>query len=90
MCILPDYIALANCLLRIFVHLADLSPIDNELAVALACFHSMKYQRACKAVYSYLENRSDITFIGEPFPCDLTEVCQELLDDQEITKERYN
>lgn len=67
---------------------SDLSPVDNELAVALACFHNMKYQKACKAVYSYIENRSDITFIGEPFPCDLTEVCQELLDENEITKER--
>jgi len=43
---------------------------------------------ACKAVYNYLENHSDITFCGEPFPCDLTEVCKELLDDGIINQDR--
>ena len=39
-------------------------------------------------MYKFLENRSDITFIGDPFASDYTEVCQELVEDQIITPER--
>lgn len=61
---------------------------DDEFVVALTHFQNRKYPACCKAIYKYLENRSDITFIGEPFPSDFTEVCQELLEDNALTAEK--
>lgn len=56
--------------------------------VALSNFHNGKWIQCCRSIYKYLENRSDITFVGEPFPVDFTEVCQELLGDGMLTPER--
>ncbi|XP_067939671.1 uncharacterized protein [Watersipora subatra] len=67
----------------------DLNVDDDEFIVALTHFQNRKYVQCCKAIYRYLENRSDITFVGEPFAADFIEVCQELLEDQILTPERF-
>lgn len=76
-------------MLLCYLFVPDFSDNANEIAVALVCFNERKYVEACQAVYRYIENRSDVTFIGEPFPCDFIEVCQELLEEQVLTRERF-
>lgn len=68
--------------------MTDINPDDDELVVAVAHFQNQQYAQCCRAIYKYLENRSDITFVGEPFPTDFTEVCQEILDDGMLTHEK--
>jgi len=58
------------------------------LAASLAALHNGKFEEACKYLYKYFESKTDVTFVGEPFPWDLTDVCGELLESGEITPDR--
>ncbi|KAF6028843.1 hypothetical protein EB796_012828 [Bugula neritina] len=68
----------------------EANPAENELAASLAALHNGKFEEACKYLYKYFESKTDVTFIGEPFPWDLTDVCGELLESGEITPDRYH
>ena len=55
------------------------------LAMGVVNYQEGRYQQACQCIYKFLENRSDVTFIGDPMPCDLSEVCHDLLEDSAMS-----
>lgn len=61
---------------------------EDELAVAVMNIYSSKYDLACLAIYKYMENRSDITFVGEPYVSDFIEVGEELLEEELVSLSR--
>lgn len=68
-----------------WIAVLDVSSDDKgELAVAMMNYHTKSYQNVSKSICKFIENHSDVTFIGDPMPCDLSEVCHELLEDSTI------
>lgn len=69
-----------------FCYILDINACDRgELAVGVVNYQEGRYQQACQCIYKFLENRSDVTFIGDPMPCDLSEVCHDLLEDSAMS-----
>lgn len=68
----------------------DLSCGEDELSMAYWRFCDGRYQAAADAVIRYIENRSDITFIGDPFPADILDILLELHGDDVITADRLD